>query len=69
MRLLYLELLKLDVGLDVGEELAVWVETFLFALPLSGEAVGELEEAFERCTDFDDDFFLLSRGDLRHIHV
>lgn len=42
-----LELLKLDVGLDVGEELAVWAETFLLALPLSGEAVGELEEAFE----------------------
>lgn len=45
MRLLYLELLKLELGLDAGEELAVRVETFLFALPLFGEALGE---AFER---------------------
>lgn len=57
------------MGLEVGEELAVWVETFLFARPLSGEAVGDPEAAFERCTDFDDDFFLLSRGDLRHMHT
>lgn len=47
MRLLYLELLRLDVGLDVGEELAVWVETFLIALPRSDEAVGEPEGPFE----------------------
>lgn len=69
MRLLYLELLKLDVGLDVGEELAVWVETFLIALLLSDEAVGELQEPLEWCTDFEDLFFLLSWGDLRQTHV
>lgn len=64
-RLLYLELLKLEVGLDVGEELAVCAETFLVARPLSGEP----EEVFERCADFDEDFFLFSRGDLRHINT